>query len=195
VKLKALLEEDKLDASPEWSSIPAGERRHLAEALIDELQRQVADGGSLLEGRDDAAAAAEWSRRELEKWEEERHFPGTFEQRTFDVSGRAESLSIAVRAAAGTCLLSKGDARGAARLLKPCVAGRYHHMHCIEPLVDAGAALARSGDVKEAVAIYKMVSPSFVSTDRLFDAIEKAVPGAVERRTAVSKPTQPLEHP
>lgn len=194
-KLKALLNEGKLDASPDWASIPAGERRHVAEELVEELRRQVADGGSLLEGRDDAAAAAEWSRRELEKWEEERHFPGSFEDRAFDISGRAEGLSIAVRAAVGACLLAKGDARGAARLLKPCVAGRYHHMNCITPLVDAGAALARSGDVKEAVAIYKMVSPSFVSTDRLFDAIEKAAPGVVERRTTVSRPPQPSENP
>jgi hypothetical protein len=194
-RLKALLDEGKLDASDDWARIPAGERRHLAEAFIEELRRQVADGGSLLEGRDDAAAAAEWSRHELEKWEEERHFPGTFEQRTFDISGRAEGLSIAVRHAVGACLLARGDARGAARLLRPCAAGRYHHMHCIEPLVDAGAALARSGDLKEAVAIYKMVSPSFVSTDRLFDAIEKAAPGAVERRASVSKPAQPSENP
>jgi hypothetical protein len=193
-KLKALLKEGKLDASPDRAGIPAGERRHAAEELVQELRRQVADGGSLLEGRDDAAAAAEWSRRELEKWEEERHFPGTFEDRTFDLSGRAEGLSITVRAAVGACLLAKGDARGAARLLKPCVAGRYHHMRCISPLVDAGAALARSGDVKEAAAIYKLVSPSFVTTDRLFDAIEKAAPGVVERRTTVSRPPQPSEN-
>jgi|SRR6266508_2281906 len=194
-KLKTMLREGTLDASPDRAGIPAGERRRVAEELVEELQRQATDGVSLLEGRDDSAAAAEWSRRELGKWEDERHFPGSFEQRTFDISGRAEGLSIAVRAAVGACLLAKGDAHGAARLLKPCVAGRYHHMHCIEPLVNAGAALARSGDVKEAVAIYKLVSPSFVGTDRLFDAIEKAAPGAVERRTAVSKPAQPLENP
>ena len=194
-KLDSLLKEGKLDTSPDMAGIPARERRRVAEESVEEFRREVADGATLLEGRDDAAAAAEWSRRELEKWEDARHYPGTFEDRRFDISGRAEGLSIAVRASVGGCLLGKGDARGAARLLKPCVAGRYHHMSCIDPLVDAGVALVRSGDVKEAVAIYKLVSPSFVTTNRLFDAIEKASPGLVERPTAVSRPLQPSEKP
>ena len=191
-KLKKSIEDGSLDASPDWEEVPAAQRRSTAQRLVEEFEGENSATASRLPEGDDAAAALEWSRRELEKWEEET-FPGLWRASeghlgSLDIYGHAEGLSIHVRSAIGRCLLAKGDARAAVRVLKPCIAGRYYHGACITPLVEAGVALVRTGALPEGVAIYKLVSPSAVSTDPLFDAIKAAAPGAVERRTVVSRP-------
>jgi hypothetical protein len=198
-KLKKSIEDGSLDASTDWGEVPAAQRRSTAKRLVEEFEGENAATASRLPEGDDAAAALEWSRRELEKWEEE-HFPGLWRASggqlgSLDIYGHAEGLSIGVRSAIGRCLLAKGDARAAVRVLKPCIAGRYYHGACITPLVEAGVALVRVGALPEALAIYNLVSPSAVSTDPLFDAIKAAAPGAVERRTIVSRPPLPRENP
>jgi hypothetical protein len=198
-KLKKSIEDGSLDASTDWVEIPAAERRSTAKQFVEQFEGENTATASRLPEGNDAAAALEWSRRELEKWEEE-HFPGLWRASggqlgSLDIYGHAEGLSISVRSAIGRCLLAKGDTRAAVRVLKPCVAGRYYHGACISPLVEAGVALVRSGALPEAVAIYKLVSPSVVSTDPLFNVIETAAPGAVERRTLVSRPPVLRENP
>jgi hypothetical protein len=67
-------------------------------------------------------------------------------------------------------------------VLKACAGeGRNFHLDCIFPLTDAGVALAEQGRVEDAAAVYAIVSPSFASTDKLYEAIEKAAPGRVRK--------------
>ncbi len=178
-KLKAALADGSLEKSPEWRDVPKEQRRDQAKEWISQLEKDTAEMDSLLEGRDDAAVASMWSRRELADWEKAHNI---VEEQDYDLYGEAERLSILVRSAQGKCFLAKRKPAAAVEVLKPCVGGgRNYHLECIFPLIDAGVALVEEGRLKEAVAIYAVVSPSFASTDKLYEAIEKAEPGAVKR--------------
>ena len=127
----------------------------------------------------DAAVAAEWTRRDLARWKTAHNI---VEDQVYDIYGEAEGLSIAVRSALGKCLLAQRKPLAAVAVLKPCVGGGGNfHLDCISPVVAAGIALAEAGRVNDAAAVYVIVSLSFASTDELYDAIEKAAPGLVKR--------------
>jgi hypothetical protein len=193
-KLKSALDDGSLERVAEWRDVPQEERLRLARDALSEMERAVAEGDSLLGERSESAAAAEWSRRELAEWEKAHDIPSGEYLESYDLMGQAERLGISVRVAEAQCLLNREMLVEAARVLKPCVGGgRNFHLDCIFPLIDAGVALARKGDIREAAAIFNLVEPSSASTEALFVAIESKSPGAVKKKVPV--PPKPMPRP
>lgn len=172
------LEDGSFQEDPEWRNLTPAERATLLEALSKQLERSRPETEAL-KIADDAAASAEWSRRELAQWETTQ--PMT-RNATYDLAGQAERLGIGVREAVGKCYLEKKGALEAARVLKPCVGGgRNIHTACVDPLVEAGLQLVSSGNIPAAVEIYRSVEATYGRADRLFEALEQAAPGRVQR--------------
>lgn len=165
----------------EWKELGALSPKLREEVLSEAeagLKREVAQARQILGERDEAAAAAEWSRRELAEWEKEH---GVAPDRQYDIFSRAEGTAASVRSATAECFLQKGDAASAVRVAKPCIGGgRNWHVVCLQHLVNAGVRLAATGHVREAIVIYGLVFPNEFMGWELFDAIEKAAPGSVK---------------
>ncbi len=196
-EMRRVLTGGSLESVEELRDAPKEEKeewlKRVGEALA-EAEREIADADLLLREPDDSAAAAEWSRRELAEWEKAHDIPSSQYLATYDLSGRGERLQIAVRAAQGQCLLAKGMTLEASRVLKPCVGGgRNFHSDCVHPLIEAGVALAKEGQVQEAAEIFHLVEPSSASTEPLFEAIEAKAPGTVKKKTPV--PIAPMPRP
>lgn len=174
-RMRAAIADGSLERSPEWSQVPKEERRARATEMLDAAEGQLRESESVLRDRDDAAAAVEWSRRELAGWQTERGIPP---DAIGDLAGRAERLSIDVRSALGRCLLGKKRYVEAVRVLSPCVgSGRYAHPDCVAPIVDAAKELVAANDLKEATAVYELLKGCVnyrSATDDLSKAIEKA---------------------
>jgi tetratricopeptide (TPR) repeat protein len=193
-EFRRALTDGSLENAAEWRDVPKEERLKFLREALAMAEREVVEGDSLLREADDASVAAEWTRRELAEWEKAHNLPSSEFLTSYDLRGRGEGLQIGVRSAQGQCLLANGMALEAANVLKPCVGGgRNFHSDCIAPLVEAGVALARSGDVREAAAIFNLVEPSSTSTDGLFEAIEAKAPGTVRKKTPV--PVAPMPRP
>jgi hypothetical protein len=153
------------------------ERGAFLAAASAETAQSVARANELLNGRDDASAARELTRRELEEWEKEHGAEGSSQ---YDIQTQAEFLTIPVRTQAGICLMDQGDPLAAVQVLRPCAgAGKNLHMSCVGQLIKAATLLAESGRVDPAVKVYEHLSGSYVSLDGLYGAIEKAAPGRV----------------
>lgn len=195
-KLKSAVNDGSLDRAAEWRDVPKDERLKLAREAVSEMERAVAEADSLLKDRSDSAVAAEWSRRELVEWEKAHDIPSIEYMPSYDLAGRGERLQIAVRAAEGQCLLTRGMLAEAAGVLKPCVGGgRNFHSDCISPLMDAGVALAQKGDIREAAAIFHLLEASSASTEALFYAIDAKAPGTVKKKVPVPLSPMPLPRP
>ncbi len=183
-QLEAFLRIGSLRELPDLKDVPAAERRSLVESSLAELKRENAEALETLTGKDDPTIAAEWSRRELTRWENEHRLANV---QYYDVPAQSEWLSIQVRSATGRCLLKQGLFERAVQVLKPCMGhDRNLHGNCISPLVDAGVGLARAGKVSEALWIYRAL-PEEVSRygSSLFYAIEEAAPGTLKRPESV----------
>jgi hypothetical protein len=181
-KLKAALTDGSLDREPEWRNVPAEQRDKFVRELLVQTERSMAEAASLLRDREDPAVASEWSRRELDAWEAAHNLQSP-SLATYDMAGRADRLQIRVRAAEGQCLLAKGMALEAARILKPCVGGgRNVHRQCADPLAEAGLALARDGNLREAAVIFDLINLKSEATDALFEAIDARAPGTVRKK-------------
>jgi hypothetical protein len=190
-KLREALTDGTLEREPELRDVPQEERLKLAREALTEMEREVADADSLLRDKDDPAAAAEWTRHELADWEKAHRILSREYMDSYDLAGRGERLGIRVRAAEGQCLLARGMLLDAASILKPCVGGgRNFHTDCVSPLIEAGAALARKGDVREAAVIFNLVRPSSASSEALFQLIEAKAPGTVKKKDLV--PISPM---
>lgn len=195
-KLKSAVNDGSLDRAAEWRDVPKDERLKLAREAVSEMERAVAEADSLLKDRSDSAVAAEWSRRELVEWEKAHDIPSSEYMPSYDLAGRGERLQIAVRAAEGQCLLTRGMLAEAAGVLKPCVGGgRNFHSDCISPLMDAGVALAQKGDIREAAAIFHLLEASSASTEALFYAIDAKAPGTVKKKVPAPLSPMPLPRP
>jgi hypothetical protein len=176
---KASLEDGSLDRSPGTSDMPKEEREALMKTAMSRMQDDLREIEALPWAENDAAVAAGWTRRDLARWKTEHNI---VEDQVYDIYGEAEGLSIVVRSALGKCFLAQGKPLAAVAVLKPCAGGGSNfHLDCISPLVDAGIALAEAGRVNDAAAVYGIVSRSFVSTDKLYQAIDKAAPGVVKK--------------
>jgi hypothetical protein len=166
---------------PDLSEIPAGERQGFLEASRDELKAQIAEGSGLVKGKDPARALSDWNAREQEAWDKSHAIrrPIVFK---YDILPQAGRLSALVRSEAARCLIGKGDPLAAVSVLEGCVGeGDNIHRICAEPMVDAGIALAKSGQVRIAASIYLRLR-GIVPADRLYEAIDKAAPDTVKRR-------------
>lgn len=165
----------------EWKELGALSPKLREEVLSEAeavLKREVAEAREILGEREEAAAAAEWSRRELVEWEKEH---GVAPDRQYDSLTRAEASAASVRSSTAECFLKKGDAASAVRVAKPCIGGgRNWHVVCLQHLVNGGVRLAATGRVREAIVIYDLVFPNEFLGWELFDAIEKAAPGSVK---------------
>jgi hypothetical protein len=168
---------DPRSLPPELASMKPEERGAFLAAASAETAQSVARANELLNGRDDASAARELTRRELEEWEKEHGAEGSSQ---YDIQTQAEFLTIPVRTQAGICLMDQGDPLAAVQVLRPCAgAGKNLHMSCVGQLIKAATLLAESGRVDPAVKVYEHLSGSYVSLDGLYGAIEKAAPGRV----------------
>jgi len=169
---------DFREAPEDLSGTPNDERREFLEQAIAEINRNLAQTREILNGRDAPAAAAEWSRRDHAEWEERQ---GVAKFPNYDIRGRADAISVATRGAAGRCFLEKGDPLAAVRLLRPCAgSGKNRHATCSDPLVDAAVLLAKSGHLREAVAVYELFRETNEPLSNLFHEIEKVAPGSVK---------------
>lgn len=195
-QLKASLADGSLEKAAEWGDTPKEERRKEAERWVADLEKNLAKFEAILNGRDDKAAAAAWSREELAAWRAAHHIT---DNSIYDLAGRAERLSIAVRAAEGICYLDKGRPADAARILAPCIgSGQNAHGVCAEPMVKAGHALVARGQFQEAGAVYaKVVLIENYSSlaDDIYQEIEKASPGTVKRVEQTPRPPMPTVVP
>jgi hypothetical protein len=93
-------------------------------------------------------------------------------------------LSIRTRSAAGKCLLARGRASEAARILAHCVgSGRLEHPDCVHPLFEAAHVLVAQGKTENAAAIYNLLARNpnlgFYVRD-LYADIERSSPGLVK---------------
>jgi hypothetical protein len=173
------LEDGSIQKAPDWRDIPADERAKLTKEILEHVQHSLSEAETILKIGNDAVASAEWSRRELAAWE--KAHPAA-QGRTYDLAGEGERLGIDLRAAVGKCYLEKKAALEAAQVLKPCVgSGKNIHTACAEPLVDAGIQLVSGGNIPAAIAIYRLVGTGYSGARRLFDALEQAAPGTVQR--------------
>lgn len=182
-KLRAALADGSVETAPEWGEVPRDERRTQATQWATQLEAELKQTETFL-NRPDDAIAADWSRRELEAWYERRRIPA---DSILDAADPGTRLTIQVRSAAGKCLLARHRAAEAARILAPCVgSGTNYHWDCGEPILQAGSALVKQGQPKEAAAVYAVTAPvqNFSAlADDLYQEIEKAAPGTVRRYT------------
>lgn len=186
-RLQEVFSQDPLKA-PELEDVPPAERKDLVEGWLRNVREEIDRARAILNAGDDAAAAAEWSRRELEEWEKEHHIP--LDAPGYDIPSRSEGWAIGVRSEMGKCFLEKGNPAAAARVVEPCIGERRNfHTACLDPLVAAGVALASAGRSREAAEIYRLVAPTFIWTDQLYAAIEKTAPGAVRKFQPTPQPT------
>jgi hypothetical protein len=189
--LKTSLADASPDRSPGASEIPKEQREALMKTAISRMQDDLREIETLPWAENDEAVAAEWSLRDLARWKTAHNI---VEDQVYDLYGNAERLSLLVRSALGKCFLAQRKPLAAVAVLKPCVGGGENfHLDCIFPLVDAGVTLAEAGRVNDAAAVYAIVSLTFASTDKLYDAIEKATPGLVKRY--VPPPMKPFVLP
>jgi hypothetical protein len=173
------LEDGSIQKDPDWRELPADERAKLIKEVLEQLQHSLSEWEAILKIADDAVASAEWSRRELAAWEKAHP---TAQGPTYDLAGEGASLGIELRAAVGKCYLERKAALDAAEVLKPCVgSGKNIRTACADPLVDAGIQLVSGGNIPAAIAIYRLVGTGYSGARRLFDALEQAAPGTVQR--------------
>src|SRR5204862_2577315 len=105
------LEDGSIQKDPNRRKLQADERAKLTKEVLEQLQHSLSEWEAILKIADDAAASAEWSRRELAAWETPHPTaPGP----TDDLAGEGASLGIELRAAVGKCYLEKEAALEAA---------------------------------------------------------------------------------
>jgi hypothetical protein len=177
---RAALKDGSLDRSPDLRGTPKEERQKLVLEMIAAGEKEISKEEETIGSGDEATVAAEWSEREMTRWLENR---GITADTTADMAGSAERLSIRTRSAAGKCLLARGRASEAARILAHCVgSGRLEHPDCVHPLFEAAHVLVAQGKTENAAAIYNFLArnPSLdIYVERLYVDIERSSPGLV----------------
>jgi hypothetical protein len=178
---RAALKDGSLDRSPDLRGTPKEERQKLVLEMIAAGEKEISKEEETIGSGDEATVAAEWSEREMTRWLENR---GITADTTADMAGSAERLSIRTRSAAGKCLLARGRASEAARILAHCVgSGRLEHPDCVHPLFEAAHVLVAQGKTENAAAIYNLLARNpnlgFYVRD-LYADIERSSPGLVK---------------
>lgn len=104
-RLKAAIADRSVARWPELAQTPAADRIPEAQEITEMIEASIAETEETLRDPEDARAAADWSGREHAAWEAEIHVTSTERPGIYDAAGRAERLSILVRASQGRCLL------------------------------------------------------------------------------------------
>lgn len=121
-RLKAARSDGSVVRWPELQDVASGDRLGTAREILAGVEEEFREEEGLLRGREDSEVAAEWSRRDLARWEKS-HGVASPQLGSYDASSQSERLSIQVRAAQGRCLLARQRMAEAVRVLEPCVGG------------------------------------------------------------------------